>query len=181
MPYRLTLSVLSALCPVRYAYSTPVLLAFCTSLYVCALFPASLKEGSAMNTISSPAVNGDAQEKSLLFVYNADTGLFSVVTDYAHKILSPKTYPCNLCALTYGNMGMNKKWKEFIAALTIPIEFLHRDEFVKLHTVSETQLPAAFVKKGESITMLITSGEINECTSVDALIALVTKKLETVT
>ena len=134
-----------------------------------------------MNTTSSQTANATAQEKSLLFVYNADTGLFSVVTDYAHKILSPKTYPCNLCALTYGNMGMNKKWKEFISALKVPIVFLHRDEFVKYHAVSDTQLPAAFVKKGESITMLITSGEINECTSVDALIALVTEKVETIT
>jgi hypothetical protein len=134
-----------------------------------------------MNTISSRTANGGPQEKILLFVYNADTGLFSVVTDYAHKILSPKTYPCNLCALTYGNMGMNKKWQEFIADLKIPIEFLHRDEFIKLHNVSDTQLPAAFVKKGESITMLISSGEINECTSVDALIALVTNKVETIT
>ena len=134
-----------------------------------------------MNTTSSQTANATAQEKSLLFVYNADTGLFSVVTDYAHKILSPKTYPCNLCALTYGNMGMNKKWKEFIAALKVPIEFLHRDEFVKLHDMPDTELPAAFVKKGESITMLIPSDEINECTSVDALIALVTEKVETIT
>ena len=134
-----------------------------------------------MNTTSSRTANGDSQEKSVLFVYNADTGLFSVVTDYAHKILSPKTYPCNLCALTYGNMGMNKKWKEFIATLKVPIEFLHRDEFVKLHAVPDTELPAAFVKKGESVTTLITSSEINECTSVDALIELVTKKVETIT
>jgi len=134
-----------------------------------------------MNTTSSRTADDDSQERSVLFVYNADTGLFSVVTDYAHKILSPKTYPCNLCALTYGNMGMNKKWKEFIARLNVPIEFLHRDEFVKHHHLSDAQLPAAFVKKGESIAMLITSGEINECTSVDALIALVTEKVETIT
>ena len=134
-----------------------------------------------MDTISSQTSAAGVQEKSLLFVYNADTGLFSVVTDYAHKILSPKTYPCNLCALTYGNMGMNKKWKEFIAGLKMPIEFLHRDEFVKLHTVSDTQLPAAFLKEGESIASLITASEINECTTVDALIALVTRKVETIT
>ena len=134
-----------------------------------------------MNTTSSRTANGDYQEKTVLFVYNADTGLFSVVTDYAHKILSPKTYPCNLCALTYGNMGMNKKWKEFIATFKVPIEFLHRDEFVKHHDVPDTELPAAFVKKGESVTTLITSSEINECTSVDALIGLVTKKVETIT
>ena len=128
-------------------------------------------------TESSTSANKDA-ERTLLFVYNADTGLFSVVTDYAHKILSPKTYPCNLCAITYGNMGMNKKWKEFIANLTVPIEFLHRDEFLKRFESKETQLPAVFIKRGESISMLIPHSEINECTSVEDLISLVKKKTE---
>jgi len=128
-------------------------------------------------TESSTSANKDA-EHTLLFVYNADTGLFSVVTDYAHKILSPKTYPCNLCAITYGNMGMNKKWKEFIARLTVPIEFLHRDEFLKRYKLEDTQLPAAFIKRGESISMLITHSEINECTSVKDLMNLVAKKIE---
>ncbi len=114
---------------------------------------------------------------SLLFVYNADTGLFSVVTDYAHKILSPKTYPCNLCAITYGSMGMNKKWEEFIAKLSFPVEFLHRDEFVKHYDFKDTQLPAAFLKKGDNITILITQDEINKCTTIEELMNLVTGKL----
>jgi len=130
-------------------------------------------------TESNTSANKDA-ERTLLFVYNAETGLFSVVTDYAHKILSPKTYPCNLCAITYGNMGMNKKWKEFIARLTVPIEFLHRDEFLKRYKLEDTQLPAAFIKRGESISMLITHSEINECTSVKDLMNLVAKKIENV-
>ncbi|MDX1779460.1 MAG: hypothetical protein R3339_11320, partial [Thermodesulfobacteriota bacterium] len=98
----------------------------------------------------------DSAEKKLLFVYNADTGLFSVITDYAHKIISPKTYPCNLCALTYGNMGMNNKWKDFISHLKVSFGFLHRDEFVKQYASQETQLPAAFLKQGESVSLLIT-------------------------
>ena len=117
---------------------------------------------------------------TLLFVYNADTGLFSVMTDYAHKIISPKTYPCNLCAITYGNMGMNKKWKEYIDNLTIPIEFLHRDEFLKRYDLKDTQLPATFIKKGENIAVLIDHTEINSCTSVEELMDLVTMKIENV-
>ncbi len=119
----------------------------------------------------------EPSNSSLLFVYNADTGLFSVVTDYAHKILSPKTYPCNLCAITYGSMGMNKKWEEFIANLSFPVEFLHRDEFVKNYDFKDTQLPAAFLKKGDNITMLITHDEINKCTTIEELMNLVTGKL----
>lgn len=118
--------------------------------------------------------------KKLLFVYNADTGLFSVITDYAHKIISPKTYPCNLCALTYGNMGMNNKWKEFISNLKVPINFLHRDEFVKQYASDDSQLPGAFLQQGESVTLLITHEEINKCSSVDELIDLVNKKIESV-
>jgi hypothetical protein len=122
----------------------------------------------------------DSRAKKLLFVYNADTGLFSVITDYAHKIISPKTYPCNLCALTYGNMGMNNKWKDFLSNLTVPFGFLHRDEFVKHYDSKDTQLPAAFLQQGESVTLLITHDEINKCTSVDELIDLVAKKIESV-
>jgi len=127
---------------------------------------------------SSQTAGGNSGTKILLFVYNSDTGLFSVVTDYAHKIISPKTYPCNLCALTYGNMGMNNLWKEFIANLKVPIAFLHRDEFVKQYDLKNTQLPAAFLKQGESIKMLITHDEVNKCTAVEELIDLVTKKIE---
>jgi len=119
----------------------------------------------------------EPSKSSLLFVYNADTGLFSVVTDYAHKILSPKTYPCNLCAITYGSMGMNKKWQEFIANLDCPVDFLHRDEFVNHYDFKDTQLPAAFLKKGNTITMLITHDEINKCTTIEELMDLVTGKL----
>ena len=119
-------------------------------------------------------------KSTLLFVYNADTGLFSVMTDYAHKILSPKTYPCNLCAITYGNMGMNKKWKEYIDNLTISIEFLHRDEFLKRYDLKNTQLPAAFIKKGDNIAVLIDHSEINGCTSVEELMDLVTMKIKNV-
>ncbi len=122
----------------------------------------------------------DSGVKKLLFVYNADTGLFSVITDYAHKIISPKTYPCNLCALTYGNMGMNNKWKDFINNLTVPLGFLHRDEFVKQYDPKDTQLPAAFLQQGESVTLLIAHDEINKCTSVDELIDLVKKKIGSV-
>ncbi len=130
-----------------------------------------------MGKNSFQTAENNKETKTLLFVYNADTGLFSVVTDYAHKIISPKTYPCNLCALTYGNMGMNNKWKEFIGNLKVPIAFLHRDEFVKQYDLKDTQLPAAFLKLGESVTMLITHDDLNNCTSVEELIALVTKKI----
>jgi hypothetical protein len=38
----------------------------------------------------------------LLFVYNADSGLFNSIAEAAHKIVSPQTYRCDLCRITYG-------------------------------------------------------------------------------
>lgn len=131
-----------------------------------------------MDTTDQNKSDACDSKPTLLFVYNADTGLFNVVTDYAHKVLSPKTYPCNLCAITYGHMGMNKKWKEYINHLTIPIEFLHRDEFLERYPFKHTQLPAAFIKKGEDITELIDRSEINACASVDELMDLLTRKIK---
>ena len=130
-----------------------------------------------MESTTQHKSDAELSNSSLLFVYNADTGLFSVVTDYAHKILSPKTYPCNLCAITYGSMGMNKKWKEFIENLSSPVEFIHRDEFVAQYDLKDTQLPAAFLKKGDNITLFITNDEINKCTTIEELMNLVTGKL----
>lgn len=65
----------------------------------------------------------------LLFVYNADGDLGSRLLDAAHKALSPATYPCGLCAITYGPLGVRPAWRAFVDALPVPVAFLHRDTF----------------------------------------------------
>jgi hypothetical protein len=64
--------------------------------------------------------------------------------------------------------------------LTVPLALLHRDEFVQQFDFNDTQLPAAFLKQGDSVTILITHDEINECPSVEALIDLVRKKVDSI-
>ncbi len=85
-----------------------------------------------------------AQEGTLLFVYNADSGLFNTVTDIAHKIFSPSTYQCDLCALTHGYFQVRGPWKAFIEGLGVPCEFLHRDQIADLSGVDPQQLPAVY-------------------------------------
>ncbi len=115
---------------------------------------------------------------TIVFVYNADSGFFNALTDYAHKIISPDTYSCNLCTITYDNMGMKQKWKKFIDNLSIRVEFLHRDEFLKRYHLKEIEFPSAFIKKEENITLLITHTDIDNCKSMGDLMNLVTKKVE---
>ena len=69
--------------------------------------------------------------QQLIFVYNADSGWFNSLTDAVHKMVSPSTYQCSLCALTYGNVSMKKEWREFIESLPFDVLFLYKDEFIK--------------------------------------------------
>lgn len=106
----------------------------------------------------------------LIFVYNADTGFFNGLTDFAHKIISPKTYNCHLCKLTYGNVGMKKDWKAFIESLNTQITFLHRDEFRKQRPNNLDELPAIFYLKESDLNLLMTATELNRITDLQTLI-----------
>ena len=113
----------------------------------------------------------------LVFVYNADSGMFNTMADIAHKLLSPKTYNCNLCMLTHGYFSARKDWINFLQVLNIEMEFLHRDEFIKRYPDSSETLPAVFIEQDE-IELFISADEINTLQSVEALQDLIKKKIE---
>lgn len=115
--------------------------------------------------------------KTIIFVYNADSGLFNTLTDMAHKVFSPQTYACNLCAITYGNFGIRTEWKEFLETLHVPLEFLHRDEFESRYGRKDSLLPAVFVQTGDHIELFIGSAEINSCRSIEDLEKLIRERL----
>jgi hypothetical protein len=50
----------------------------------------------------------------IVFVYNAESGLFDALADIAHKALSPETYPFNLCVLTHYALGIRREWKDYL-------------------------------------------------------------------
>jgi len=106
---------------------------------------------------------------TLIFVYNAESGLFNAITDMAHKIFSPQTYSCHLCALTHSNVGMRKEWKRFIESLELPSQFLHANELAARYSVGSLSLPVVLIKKGESIEILVEANVINGCQNIDDL------------
>lgn len=114
---------------------------------------------------------------TLVFVYNADSGLFNALTDLAHKTLSPQTYQCNLCALTYSSFGMRKSWKQFLERLDRPFEFLHADELQRRYPVTDAPLPAVFKVEGDDIELLIDADSINACRTIEELEHLVERGL----
>jgi hypothetical protein len=114
-------------------------------------------------------------EHQLIFVYNASSDLFSTITDFAHKILSPSTYDCHLCALTYGNFKEKNEWKNFIENFPVKSIFLHKDEFIKRFKI-ETALPVVFILSNEEIKGFISKKEIENCASISELKDLITTK-----
>lgn len=117
-------------------------------------------------------------EKALLiFVYNADSGLFNTLSDIAHKIFAPDTYACNLCKLTYGALHMREDWKEFIAGLERPMEFLHRDELEARYGMRDLELPAVLLKNDGEPGILIDAASLTACQDLAALKALLSKAL----
>ena len=118
------------------------------------------------------------KDDTLLFVYNADSTLFASLSDFARKVVAPKTYGCNLCMITYGLFEMKDEWKEFLDTLPQHKTFLHRDEFVKKYPgYAKVQLPAIFVISNGAVKELVSAQEINHKKSVAELKAFLLLKL----
>ncbi len=118
------------------------------------------------------------KQPALVFVYNADSGFVSTLLDIGHKIVSPQTYACNLCAITHTTFSMRDEWKNFVAGLGVPVEFLHRDELAERHGLRDVPLPAIFLKTEAGLKPWISRDEINHCRSLDELKRLVEQKLK---
>lgn len=114
----------------------------------------------------------------LIFVYNADSGLFNTVTDIAHKVLSPKTYSCNLCALTHGHFKIKQDWVSFLDEIDAELKFLHRDEFIKQYNHPDTELPAIFIEKNGELSLWIDQHSINQINTLNELKTTILKRIK---
>lgn len=114
---------------------------------------------------------------ALVFVYNADSGLFNALSDLAHKTFAPETYACRLCALTYSTFGMRRDWKDFLESLDRPLEFLHADELRAKYGVTDTPLPAVLLIEDGRASVLLDAAAINRCRTLDDLKRLLLNEL----
>jgi hypothetical protein len=115
-------------------------------------------------------------DDGLVFVYNADSGLFNTMADAAHKVFSPDTYSCNLCRVTYGWFTERGAWRDFIAALELPCTFLHRDELRARYPGLDLALPAVLRVTDGVPAVCIDAAALNACADVESLMALVRER-----
>jgi len=111
---------------------------------------------------------------SLVFVYNADSGLVNLIKDIGHKLLSPKTYPCSLCDLTYSALGERRSWVRIRKSIPVPQEYLHIDEFEKKYgCVEAVEYPVIFTLSTGKLTQAVTKQQLDACQSLTELKPLV--------
>lgn len=109
----------------------------------------------------------------LIFVYNADSGMFNTLADIGHKIFSPGSYSCALCAITHGYFQERKEWRHFIESLPMPCQFMHRDEFHRKYPEQQEQLPAIFRVQGETLRVCINAKQLETCDNMKLLKQLI--------
>ena len=107
----------------------------------------------------------------LIFVYNADSGLVNTLMDIGHKAISPQTYQCNLCDLTFGLFKEHQKWKKFREESNTEMEFLHRDEFEQKYG-KKFDYPL-ILKQDDELSVMISQAELNKIQTLDELISKV--------
>lgn len=114
--------------------------------------------------------------EKLLFVYNAKSGKTNLALDIAHKILSPKTYNCNLCALTHHTFTENKVWKAFKNDCKFVFEFYHKDEFETKYPNLNLSYPIILIENKSKLSILLDSNTIEDFTEINQLILALKEK-----
>jgi hypothetical protein len=113
----------------------------------------------------------------LIFIYNAKAGILAGVMDSIHKTLSPETYPCGLCAITYGALAMKPIWRNWLKSQPFESEFRYRADFRTSYPGIDAALPAIFVTQADGLQLLVAAADFKTAVNVDKLIALIETRL----
>lgn len=114
---------------------------------------------------------------SLVFVYNADSGLANALLDTGRRVLSPQSYPCSLCKVTYGPFGMKTEWKQFIQSLPCTVEFLHKDELPQAYSAVCLEFPCVLLNDTQSTRVVLSAADFKHIKDLESLKKLITSKV----
>lgn len=102
------------------------------------------------------------QPKSIILVYDADSGLRAMLLDVLKKVSGREE--CALCEITYSPIGKRRSWAACEARLGVPVEELHRDQLPPAWGSMRAELPCILVRaKAGPPTVLLTRDAIAKC------------------
>ena len=106
----------------------------------------------------------------LIFVYNAKKGSFNEAIDFAHKILSPSTYACELCLLTHNYFVKRREWKEFEERIKMEMLFYHFHDFESIFKM-KYEYPVILINYENRMEILFDKEQISQMKDVSDLIS----------
>lgn len=109
---------------------------------------------------------------TLIFVYNAESGLVNGVIDSFHKVLSPATYPCDLCALTHGLARMRARLRHWLRQSGREVCFFHRSDFRAAWPHVDVTLPAILKQEGNQLTLVLGAADLADVRDIGQLLTL---------
>lgn len=121
----------------------------------------------------------DSIAQKLIFVYNADSGLGNMLLDGVHKIMSPSTYACSLCTLTFGAFSERSEWKKFREESAIEMDFLHKDEFTKQYASKfghKFTFPIVLAETDIGLEICVSTEELNNLNKTEDLMKLIIER-----
>ena len=98
----------------------------------------------------------------IIFVYNANSGFINSILDIGHKVISPHTYECNLCNMTYGVVSEREEWKRFRKS--------SKDEFEKKYKEKREYPIILKINEANRLDELISKDDLNKMKNVNELI-----------
>lgn len=112
----------------------------------------------------------------LFFVYNANKGLANKVMDGLHKVVSPSTYACDLCAITYGPVSMRKQWKAFLDASKVPTRFYYTNNIPEEFDLN-WEYPVVLRYENSSVSCILDRQDFAAINDLDEFIVLLKQKV----
>ncbi|NND62614.1 MAG: GTPase [Flavobacteriaceae bacterium] len=115
----------------------------------------------------------------LIFVYNANSGPIDKLIDGAHKIVSPKTYDCHLCAITFGAFTEDDLWKSYREHSPNELHFYHKDEFEKEFRskwLPKYDYPVILTEAENNLEVFLPKSELTTIENSEALIEAINER-----
>ncbi len=113
---------------------------------------------------------GMSDLNKLIFIYNAKSGKFNAFLDTIHKKVSPSTYECNLCLITFGNFTELPDWRQFRESYPGDMEFLHIDEFEQQYEPREAYPVVLSQDAAGSLNTVLSTESLNAMRDLEQLI-----------
>ena len=99
---------------------------------------------------------------------------------HLHKTFSPSTYPCKLCAISYGRLGMKTEWKKYLDTTGHEPRFYHSDQFYQKYGFLIPSLPSVYLRRGREWKVILNQDDFATLHSLDQLKEKLERELKAV-